>query len=107
MKKAAILLIPLILLISCGEEPASDLTQEQLNIISTGAGMLARNLAYLPADSNWSEAPEEGLISELELMAETHTDVWPLFFRAAADSAGKLEQLEIQAQREAIQAEML
>lgn len=69
--------------------------------------MLARNLAYLPADSNWSESPDEALVAEIELMAETHTDAWPTFFRAAADTAMKLDQIELQAQQEAIQAEML
>lgn len=107
MKKTTTILIPLILLLACGESSTTELTPGQMNIISTGAGMLARNLAYLPADSNWSEAPGEELISELELMSVKHTDVWPTFFRTAADSAGKLEQLEILAQREAIQAEML
>lgn len=94
-------------MISCGDKPATELTPEQLNTISEGAGMLARNLAYIPADSNWSEAPDQALITELELIAERHTDLWPLFFRAAADTANKLEQLELQAQQEAIQADLL
>ncbi|MCK5785845.1 MAG: hypothetical protein KAH54_04700 [Candidatus Sabulitectum sp.] len=107
MKKRAFILMAFILISSCGDKPATELTPEQLNTISENAGMLARNLAYLPSDSSWSEAPDEALTAELELMAEKHTDVWPLFFRAAADTANKLEQLELQAQQEAIQAELL
>lgn len=107
MKKTAILLIPMVLILACGESSTTELTPEQLNKISTGAGMLARNLSYLPADSNWSEAPDEGFIQELEVMSAAHTEVWPTFFRAAADSAMKFDQFELQAQQEAIQAELL
>lgn len=107
MKKTAILLISIILLLACGGSSSTELTPEQLSTISTGAGMLARNLAYLPADSNWSEAPDKEFLSELELMSVEHTEAWPTFFRAAADTAMKLDQLELQAQQEAIQAEML
>ncbi len=107
MKKTAILLIPIVLLLACGENSTTELTPEQLNKISTGAGMLARNLSYLPADSNWSEAPDEVFIQELDVMSVVHTEVWPTFFRAAADSAMKFDQLELQAQQEAVQAELL
>lgn len=107
MKKTVFFIMLPILLLACGESSTRELTPEQLVSISTGAGMLARNLAYLPADSSWSEAPGEALITELELMSVNHTDVWPTFFRAAADTAMKLDQLELQAQQEAIQAEML
>ncbi len=93
--------------LACGEKPATELTPVQTNTIATGAGMLARNLAYLPADSGWSEAPNDAFIQELELMSVEHTEVWPNFFRAAADTAMKLDQIELQAQQEAIQAELL
>lgn len=101
------MLMLLILAMACGEKSATELTPIQMNAITTGAGMLARNLAYLPADSSWSEAPDEALIQELELMSVNHTEVWPTFFRAAADTAMKLDQIELQTQQEAIQAEML
>ncbi len=107
MKKNIILLIPLMMLTSCGENTTSELTPHQLNIIAAGAGQLARNLAYLPTDSSWAPAPGDSIISELELMSLEHTDVWPTFFRAAADTAMKFDQLMQQAQQEAIQAEML
>ncbi|MEA3266782.1 MAG: hypothetical protein U9P42_07555 [Candidatus Fermentibacteria bacterium] len=107
MKKTKTLLVLLILVLACKEKPATELTPIQMSTITTGAGMLARNLAYLPADSSWSEAPDEAFIQELELMSVNHTEVWPTFFRAAADTAMKLDQLEIQEQQEAIQAEML
>ena len=107
MKKNIILLVSLMILTSCGENTASELTPYQLNIIAEGAGQLARSLAYLPSDSNWTPAPGENIISELELMSLEHTDVWPAFFRAAADTAMKFDQLLQQAQREAIQEEML
>jgi len=107
MKKTKTLLMLLILALACKEESTTELTPIQMNTITTGAGMLARNLAYLPADSSWSEAPDEAFVQELELMSVGHTEVWPAFFRAAADTAMKLDQLELQAQQEAIQAEML
>ena len=107
MKKTNTLLMLLILALACGEKSATELTPIQMNTITAGAGMLARNLAYLPADSSWSEAPDEAFVQELELMSVEHTEVWPTFFRAAADSAMKFDQLELQAQREAIQAELL
>ncbi len=69
--------------------------------------MLARNLAFLPSDSSWSEPPGDELIAELELMSKVNSEIWPTFFRAAADTALKLDQIELQAQQEAIQAEML
>ena len=95
------------LLLACGENSTSELTAEQLSIINSGAGLLARNLAYLPTDSNWTEPPDEHFFSELEQMSEANTEVWPTFFRAAADTAMKLDQIEIQAQQEAIQSQML
>lgn len=107
MKKTITLLMLLFLALACGEKSATELTPIQMNTITTSAGMLARNLAYLPADSSWSEAPDESLIQELELMSVNNTEVWPTFFRAAADTAMKLDQIELQAQQEAIQAEML
>lgn len=107
MKKTKSLLILLSLALACGEKPETELTPVQLNTITTGAGMLARNLTYIPADSGWSEAPDEAFVQELELMSVGHTEVWPTFFRAAADTAMKLDQIELQAQQEAIQAEML
>ncbi len=107
MKKATILLVSAMLLLACGENSDSQLTPEQLSRINSGAGLLARNLAYLPTDSNWTEPPDELFLSELELMAEENIEVWPIFFRAAADTAMKLDQIEIEAQREAIQSELL
>ncbi len=107
MKNTAFLLVSLMLLLACGEDSTSELTAEQLSIISSGAGLLARNLAYLPTDSNWTESPDESLLSELEQMSKENTEVWPMFFRAAADTAMKFDQLEIQAQQEAIQSELL
>jgi len=94
-------------MLSCGYDNTDELSSDQIDLIATAAGMLARNLAYLPDSPLWSEPPDESVLGELELMALEHTDVWPLFFRAAADSAGKFEQIELQTQREAIQAEML
>jgi hypothetical protein len=107
MKKTLFLLMSLACLFSCGYKTTDDLSGDQLNFIYTSAGMLARNLAYLPGSPGWCEPPGESVLEELELLAQEHTDVWPLFFRAAADSAGKIEQIELQTQHEAIQAEML
>ena len=103
----AILLVSLMLSLACGEDSTSELTIEQLSIISSGAGLLARNLAYLPTDSKWTEPPDELLLSELEQMSKENVQVWPTFFRAAADTAMKLDQLEIQAEQEAIQSQLL
>ncbi len=107
VNRTAFLSILTVIAASCSENPATDFTAEQMNIITTGAGMLARNLAFLPDSAGWSEAPGRELTEQLELMSETNTEVWPVFFRAAADTAMKLDQLEQQAQQEAIQAEML
>jgi hypothetical protein len=105
MKTTFIFPTLLALTLSCSN--SAELMPEQLALVSTGAGMLARNLAYMPGDSNWSKPPEAGLLAELEAMAEDRSDIWPLFFRAAADSAAKLDQLEMQARQEAVQAELL
>lgn len=108
MKKTILMVTTLALVISCGgNNETTELMPEQLRIISECASMLARNLAFLPEEPGWSAAPGQELIAEIELMNRTHTEVWPVFFRAAADTATKLNQLEIQAQQEAAQAEML
>ncbi len=92
---------------SCGNKSATELTTEQMELVTTGAGMLARNLSYMPDSAGWSEAPDQELLDELENLAQSHTELWPVFFRAAADTASKLDQLEQQARQEAIQAELL
>ncbi len=105
--KTKILLILTLILVGCGEKSTSELTVVQQAKITTGAGMLARNLTYLPGDSAWSEIPSEQYMADLVLIAEEHTEVWPIFFRAAADTAMKIEQLEMQLQQEARLQEML
>lgn len=83
------------------------MTAEEARLISDAAGMLARNLAFLPDSTGWSPLPDDETLSRLELMSNEHIDLWPLFFRAAADTSAKLEQLELQAQREEQQFDLL
>lgn len=93
--------------LSCGSGEEQRFTREDTELITVTAGMLARNLAFTPEDSMWSPAPDPGSLARLEELAETDAGVWPLFFRAASDSAMKFEQLVINRQAEAQQAELL
>ncbi len=51
--------------------------------------------------------PDSTAILALEQLALRNVETWPVFFRAAADTASKLEQLMIQAQREEQQFQLL
>lgn len=93
--------------LSCGGEPEPEFTPVETELITTAAGMLARNLAYCPDSAGWSPSPGEEMMLELELMSERHFELWPTFFRAAADSAAKLEQILIQRQQEDQQLQLL
>jgi len=107
MGKAVFVLTLFLAAASCSDKSASELTVEQMNVITTGAGMLARNLSYMPDSTGWSEPPGQELLDEIENLAQSHTEVWPVFFRAAADTASKLDQLEQQSRLEAAQADLL
>ena len=78
-----------------------------MELITVSAGMLARNLAYLPDSSGWSPSPGPEALQALEAMSEANTSLWPVFFRAAADTAAKLEQIMIQEMQEAQQSQLL
>ncbi len=105
MRRIAFLLI--LAALSCGGEPEPVFTPVETELISTAAGMLARNLAYLPDSSGWSPPPSEEMLIELEAISNRHFELWPVFFRAAADSASKLEQILIQRQNEEQQMQLL
>jgi len=92
---------------ACGSEAEPVFTLQEQELITTAAGRLARNLAYLPDSEDWSPAPTEEMIHELEAISERHHELWPILFRAAADSASKLEQLLIQRQQEENMMELL
>ncbi|PIE51481.1 hypothetical protein CSA37_11545 [Candidatus Fermentibacteria bacterium] len=91
----------------CGSDRETELTEQQITVITRAAGMLARNMAYSPDAEEWSSMPEADTMNLLEELSQEHTDLWPRFFRAAADSSIKLIQLEEQARQEALQLEML
>lgn len=107
MQKYIILLTILFFSLGCGKENDATPTASQMETISMAAGMLARNLAYDQADSNWSEPPSQMQLGTIEELAKENTIIWPTFFRAASDTAMKLEQIELQAARAATQGEML
>lgn len=107
MKTAAAILTALLAAGGCGSEPPEEFTPEEMELITESAGMLARNLAYLPDSSGWSPFPDQEALQALETMAEGNVSLWPVFFRAAADTAAKLEQIMIQEMQEAQQAELL
>jgi len=107
MGKTVFVLILFLTAASCSSKSAADLTAEQMDMLTTGAGMLARNLSYMPDSAGWSEAPGPELLNELEILSQSHTELWPVFFRAAADTAMKLDELEQQFRLEAAQAELL
>jgi len=100
MNRNLVCIAIIVIAVSCGEKPGPTLTEGEMELISGAAGMLARNLAYLPDSSGWSPAPDISVISELEGLAAANVEVWPVFFRAAADTAAKLEQIMIQQQQE-------
>lgn len=106
-KRCTAFLLLLAAALSCGGEPEPEFTPEEAHLIASAAGMLARNLAYLPDSAGWSPPPGPELIMELEAMAEARVELWPTFFRAAADTAAKLEQLLIQMQLEEQQSQLL
>ncbi len=107
MKTRRIAFLLFLTALSCGGEPEPVFTPAETELISTAAGMLARNLAYIPDSSGWSPPPGEEMLMELEAISERHFELWPFFFRAAADSASKLEQLLIQRQQEEQQMQLL
>ncbi len=107
MQKYIILITFLLFSLSCGNEKDTIPTASQMQTITTVAGMLARNLAYNQADSNWSEPPSQIQLRAIEELAKENTVVWPTFFRAASDTAMKLEQIDLQAARDATLSEML
>jgi hypothetical protein len=107
MKKKCTAFLIALAALSCGREPEPEFTPAETELITTAAGMLARNLAYSPDSSNWSPPPDEEMIAELEALAEQHFKVWPIFFRATADTSSKLEQILIQSQQEEQQLQLL
>lgn len=107
MQKHIILSVLLFFLLGCENKEDSIPTASQMQTIATAAGMLARNLAYNQADSNWSEPPTQTQLRTIEELAEENVVIWPTFFRAASDTAMKLEQIELQAIRDAAESEML
>lgn len=92
-------------LVSCGNSPGP--SPAEMELVTSAAGMLARNLAYLPDAPGWSQPPDEQMMANLETMAKRNIEIWPVFFRAAADTAAKLEQLNIQQLQEDRQSEIL
>ncbi len=107
MKTAAAILAALLLAGGCGSEPDEEFTPEEMELITASAGMLARNIAYLPDSSGWSPCPGPEALQALGSIAETNSSLWPVFFRAAADTASKLEQIMIQEMQEAQQSQLL
>lgn len=107
MKTAAAILAVLLATGGCGSEPREEFTPEEMELITVSAGMLARNIAYLPDSSGWSPSPGPEALQALEAMSEANTSLWPVFFRAAADTAAKLEQIMIQEMQEAQQSQLL
>ena len=107
MKKKCTAFLIALAALSCGREPEPEFTPAETELITTAAGMLARNLAYPPDSSGWSPPPGEEMILELEALSERHFHLWPLFFRATADTASKLEQILIQRQQEEQQSQLL
>ena len=107
MQKYIILITFLLFSLSCGNEKDTTPTATQMETITTAAGMLTRNLAYNQADSNWSEPPDQMQLKAIEELAKENTVIWPTFFRAASDTAMKLEQLDLQAARDSTLSEML
>ncbi len=107
MQKYIILITFLLFSLSCGNEKDTTPTAAQMETITTAAGMLTRNLAYNQADSNWSEPPDQMQLKAIEELAKENTVIWPTFFRAASDTAMKLEQLDLQAARDSTLSEML
>lgn len=97
----------LLLILSCGSDPGPEFTPEEMDLITSAAGMLARSLAYFPGSAGWSPEPDNEMIAELESLAARQVELWPVFFRAAADTAAKLEQLMIQQQQESQQSQLL
>lgn len=97
----------LLILVACGGEPGPEFTPEDMELITEAASMTARNLAFLPDSAGWSPPPDSTAILALEQLALRNVETWPVFFRAAADTASKLEQLMIQAQREEQQFQLL
>ncbi len=107
MKKIILLIPVLFIWLACGTEPGPEFTPEEMELISEAASMTARNLAFLPDSAGWSPPPDSTAIMALERIARRQVELWPVFFRAAADTALKLEQLMIQAQREEQQFQLL
>ena len=107
MKKHLILSAFLIFSLGCGKEKDVIPTATQMESIATAAGMLARNLAFESDNANWSQAPDQAQLEAIEQLAKENVIIWPTFFRAAADSAMKLEQIDMQEARDAIQSDML
>lgn len=93
--------------VSCGKGNEPVLAPGEMETVTGAAGMLARNLAYMPDSSGWSPPPNGALMSDLESLAKVHVELWPVFFKAAADTAAKLEQLMIQQQQEQQQEQLL
>lgn len=107
MNRIALFTASALLIFACGSSEESALTPEETRMISDAAGMLARNLAFLPDSTGWSPMPDGDVIYRLETLSHEHLDLWPLFFRAAADTSAKLEQLQLQEQQELQQFELL
>jgi len=107
MRKNIIFITFLLFSLNCGNKKDTTPTATQMQTITTAAGMLARNLAYNQADSNWSEPPSQMQLRAIEELAKENTVVWPTFFRAASDTAMKLEQIDLQAARDSTLSEML
>jgi hypothetical protein len=92
---------------SCGGKPAPEFSPGEMEVITAAAGMVARNLAYAPGSPEWSPAPDEAVTAYLDSLAEGHMQLWPVFFRAAADTASKIEQIMIQRTAEEQQSQLL
>ena len=106
--KDIIWLLPLCLVfLSCGGEDDPVFTAEEMQLITSAAGSTARNLAYSPEDENWSPAPNGETLAMLEEISSRNVELWPVFFRTAADTAAKLEQILVMEQQEQQQSELL
>jgi hypothetical protein len=92
---------------SCRGTEESSLLKENEPLLAEAAGMLARNLAYAEGHRFWSPPPGPETIDELSALAVTSVELWPMFFKFAADSAAKLELLEVQARQEELQLQLL
>lgn len=77
----------------CGGSPNSigALSQGETELLREAGGALARNLAYPPGHSRWSEAPSDSVGRLISELGSRNPSAWAVLYRAASDTLVILE----------------